>query len=42
MEAINGFYKTHKWNDDWQDEWEVTDIEVDGTEVEFPDFTKTI
>lgn len=42
MKAIGDFYKTHKWNEDWHDEWEETDMIVDGTEIAFPDFASTI
>lgn len=36
------FYKTHGMFDSVFDEWEETDIEVEDSSFEFPDFSKAI
>lgn len=36
------FYKTYGIKDSVFDEWEETDIEVENSYMEFPDFTKAI
>lgn len=41
-EVFKEFYKTHGIKDSVFDEWEETDIPVNNSFVEFPDFTKAI
>jgi hypothetical protein len=36
------FYKTHGIYDSVFDEWEETDIEVENSSIDFPDFSKAI
>lgn len=35
-QAIHEFYKTHKWNEAWTDEYTPTDMEVDDTCIRNP------
>lgn len=40
--VISEFYTTHKWNESWTDFFTVTNIEVEGSFVSLPDFSKAI
>lgn len=41
--AIRDYYKTHKSGlDAWTDEWEETNITVEGSHIAAPDFTNCI
>ena len=42
QKVIAEFYKTHKWNENWTDYWIETDLEVENSKIELPDFTKAI
>ena len=39
QQAISEYYKTHGIFDAWTDEWEETDLEVENSTVEIPNFT---
>lgn len=41
-DAIHDFYKSHGWRDRWTNEWEETDISVEGRYLDAPDFTKAL
>lgn len=42
QKVIAEFYKTHKWNENWTDYWIETELEVENSKIELPDFTKAI
>ena len=41
-EAIREFYRNHGILEAWTDEWEETKLEVEGTELAAPDFTRIL
>lgn len=41
-QVIHEFYKTHGALERWTDYWEVTNIEVEGSSLELPDFRKAV
>jgi hypothetical protein len=42
QKVIADFYKSHKWDESWADYWQETNLLVENSKIDLPDFTKAI